>query len=95
MNNTFLSDLCAHCTEDIPPLQDKALHEHFLKLEQEFISRMGYDFVMQYQQAAGRLYAHEFDAAFLRGLQFSAHFLLTVLPLSSPPPPPPSGAAPR
>lgn len=84
MHKDFLSDLCAYCTEDIALPQEPKQHDIFFELEQEFSSHMGYDFVMQYQAAAGEIYAKEFDAAFLQGLRFAAQFILTALPPQSP-----------
>lgn len=83
MYKDFLSDLCAYCTEDIALPQDTKQYEIFFQLEQEFISHMGYDFVMQYQAAAGETHAKEFDAAFLQGLRFAIQFILTALPPQS------------
>jgi len=83
MNKDFISKLCSHCTEDLVFMQDVKQSNYFAQLEQEFISGMGYDFVMQYQAAAGEIHAQEFEAAFLKGLQFSAQFMLTVLPPQS------------
>lgn len=83
MKKDFLADLCSYCTEDIGFPQDAKQHDRFFQLEQEFIRGMGYDFVTQYQAAAGELHAQEFDAAFLKGLQFAVQFLLAVLPPQS------------
>ena len=79
MDKDFISELCAHCTGDLAFMQDINESKHLSQLEQEFIHGMGYDFVMRYQAAAGKLYAREFDATFLKGLQFATQFMLTVL----------------
>ncbi len=79
MDKDFISKLCSHCTEDLMFTQDMKQSKYFAQLEQEFINGMGYNFVMRYQQAAGEVYAMEFEAAFLQGLQFAAQFMLTVL----------------
>lgn len=80
MAANFISDLCAYCTEDVVPAQDTKQTERFFQLEQQFIDCMGYDFVMQYQAAAGEIHAREFETAFLKGLQFAVRFMLAVLP---------------
>ena len=82
--DNFISDLLDHCTEPLAPVHDPKETEHFLRLEQQFIDRMGYDFVMEYQAAADELLAREFEAAFLSGLRFSAQFLCRVFPPQSP-----------
>ena len=79
----FIVDLCSHCTESITHEQDTKSCERFLQLEQQFIDRMGYDFVMEYQAAADALHAREFEAAFLSGLRFAAQFLYRLFPPQS------------
>ena len=82
----FLSDLCFYYTEQTEapdtPNQRQA-SERFTRLEQTFIAQMGYDFAAEYQKAAYEVSKWEFDAAFLKGLQFGVQFMLTALPPQS------------
>lgn len=86
MNDAFLTQLFYLAMDSVklsPDPRIQAAQQELLELERKWTQTMGQRFIERYQAAEYRANSWQEEAAFLQGMRWGVHLMLSALPYGS------------